>query len=50
MERNLTPGEDFYVTDLDTARGPVRVGAMICYDREFPESARLLMLKGAELT
>ena len=49
MERNLTPGEDFYVTDLDTARGPVRVGAMICYDREFPESARLLMLKGAEL-
>ena len=49
MERNLTPGEDFYVTDLDTACGPVRVGAMICYDREFPESARLLMLKGAEL-
>lgn len=48
-ERNLTPGEDFYVTDLDTARGPVRVGAMICYDREFPESARILMLKGAEL-
>lgn len=28
---------------------PVRVGAMICYDREFPESARLLMLQGAEL-
>ena len=49
VERNLTPGEDFYVTDLDTARGKVRVGAMICYDREFPESARLLMLKGAEL-
>ena len=49
VERNLTPGEDFYVTDLDTACGPVRVGAMICYDREFPESARVLMLKGAEL-
>lgn len=49
VEQNLTPGEDFYVTDLDTACGPVRVGAMICYDREFPESARLLMLKGAEL-
>ena len=49
VERNLTPGEDFYVTDLDTACGPVRVGAMICYDREFPESARLLMLQGAEL-
>ena len=49
VERALTPGEDFYVTDLDTARGKVRVGAMICYDREFPESARILMLKGAEL-
>ena len=22
---------------------------MICFDREFPESARILMLKGAEL-
>ena len=48
-EKNLTPGETFYVTDLDTARGTVRVGSMICYDREFPESARILMLKGAEL-
>lgn len=47
-ERRLTPGEDFYVAALDTARGPVQVGAMICYDREFPESARILMLKGAE--
>ncbi len=49
VERNLTPGEDFYVTELDTACGVVQVGAMICYDREFPESARILMLKGAEL-
>lgn len=49
VERNLAPGEDFYVTDLDTACGEVKVGAMICYDREFPESARILMLKGAEL-
>ena len=49
VERNLTPGEDFYVTDLDTAEGRVKVGAMICFDREFPESARILMLKGAEL-
>lgn len=44
-----TPGEDFYVASLDTAQGQVKVGAMICYDREFPESARILMLKGAEL-
>ena len=35
-ERYLTPGDDFYVAELDTARGSVRVGAMICYDREFP--------------
>lgn len=49
VERNLTPGEDFYAAALDTRWGEVRVGAMICYDREFPESARILMLKGAEL-
>lgn len=49
VERSLTPGEDFYVADLDTACGQIKVGAMICFDREFPESARVLMLKGAEL-
>lgn len=48
-ERRLTPGEDFYVADLQTAQGTVKAGAMICYDREFPESARILMLQGAEL-
>lgn len=49
VEKNLTPGDDFYVCSLNTVCGDVRVGAMICYDREFPESARILMLKGAEL-
>lgn len=49
VERNLTPGDGFFVTELDTAAGPVQVGAMICFDREFPESARILMLQGAEL-
>ncbi len=48
-ERDLACGDGFYTAALDTAAGPVEVGAMICYDREFPESARLLMLKGAEL-
>ena len=48
-ERVLVPGDDFYVADLDTENGIVKVGAMICYDREFPESARILMLKGAEI-
>lgn len=48
-EQRLTKGEEFYVAELDTAQGKVNVGSMICYDREFPESARILMLKGAVL-
>lgn len=48
-EANLSSGDDFYVNDLETEKGTVKVGSMICYDREFPESARILMLKGAEL-
>ena len=48
-ECRLSAGDDFYVADLDTGQGVVKVGAMICYDREFPESARILMLKGAEI-
>lgn len=48
-EKYLTAGNCFPVAGLDTAEGNVRVGAMICYDREFPESARILMLEGAEL-
>ncbi len=49
MERSMTPGDGFHVATLDTAKGPVEVGAMTCFDREQPESARILMLKGAEL-
>lgn len=49
LEKMLSGGEDFYAVDLDIGRGTVRVGAMICFDREFPESARILMLKGAEV-
>ena len=45
----LDAGDDFCVAELDTAKGRINVGSMICYDREFPESARVLMLKGAEL-
>ena len=48
-EKILSSGEEFYVADLDIGRDTVRVGAMICFDREFPESARILMLKGAEV-
>ncbi|HEO72187.1 MAG TPA: carbon-nitrogen hydrolase family protein [Candidatus Hydrogenedentes bacterium] len=49
LETSMTPGDGFYVGELDTRIGPVQVGAMICFDREQPESARCLMLKGAEL-
>ncbi len=48
-EAALSPGEEFYVCELDTKAGLVKTGSMICFDREFPESARILMLKGAEL-
>ncbi len=48
-ESACTPGDDFYVGKLDTAKGKISVGIMICYDREHPESALVLTLKGAEL-
>jgi len=49
LESALTPGEDFEVAELDLGSERVQVGVMICYDREHPESARVLMLKGAEI-
>lgn len=48
-EHLLQPGAGFVTAGLDTAAGPLRLGAMICMDREFPESARVLMLQGAEI-
>lgn len=44
-ESVLEPGTAFKVCDFDG----VKLGLMICYDREYPESARILMLKGAEI-
>jgi predicted amidohydrolase len=49
IERHCASGSGFHVATLATAAGDVEVGAMICYDREFPESARILGLKGAEI-
>lgn len=49
LEKVLSAGDGFRVAELETRRGTVKVGAMICFDREFPESARILMLKGAEV-
>ena len=48
-EAMLEPGDDFYVAELDTGKDTIRFGSMICFDREFPESARILMMKGAEV-
>lgn len=44
-ESLLESGNEFKVCDFHG----VKIGIMICYDREYPESARILMLKGAEL-
>lgn len=44
-EKNIEAGKEFKVCDFDG----VKLGIMICYDREYPESARILMLKGAEV-
>lgn len=38
-------GGAFHVCDFHG----IKLGVMICYDREYPESARILMLKGAEI-
>lgn len=48
-EARLSAGDDFFVADVETGIGNVKIGSMICFDREFPESARILMLKGAEV-
>lgn len=44
-EGDLEHGSTFSVCEFDG----VKIGVMICFDREFPESARVLMLKGAEI-
>ena len=44
-EACLESGDAFQVCDFHG----IKLGIMICYDREYPESARVLMLKGAEI-
>ena len=46
---NCDPGDSFEVCTITGKNGAVRVGAMICADREFPEAATELMIKGAEI-
>ena len=49
MEAYTEPGTEFKTCELDYARGKVKLGTMICFDRDFPESARVLMLQGSEI-
>ena len=49
MEAYTEPGTDFKTCELDYGRGKVKLGTMICFDRDFPESARVLMLQGSEI-
>ena len=44
-EKDVEAGNEFMVCSFDG----IKIGIMICYDREYPESARILMLKGAEV-
>jgi N-carbamoylputrescine amidase len=48
-DSGCSAGNSFPICTLAGAEGDVKVGAMICSDREFPEPASQLMLNGAEL-
>ena len=45
MKKGISRGSDFPVFNLDFGR----VGIMICFDNYFPESARILGVRGAQL-
>ena len=45
IARGISNGNEFPVFDLDFGR----IGIMICFDNYFPETARILGVKGAEL-
>ncbi len=45
MSQGIVPGDDFPVFDLSFGR----VGICICHDLSFPESTRVLGLRGAEI-
>lgn len=49
MEAYTEPGTEFKTCELDYGKGKVKLGTMICFDRDFPESARILMLQGSEI-
>src|SRR5215472_3061308 len=39
-------GHEFSATDIQTSAGPVRVGMMICMDREFPQGGKIAFSRG----
>lgn len=45
VDRFVTPGSVLEVVDV----GGLRLGVLICYDARFPEAARVLTLRGADL-
>jgi predicted amidohydrolase len=52
VDRFTTPGNRLDVFELKSSSDlptDLRIGLNICYDCSFPESARVLMLKGADL-
>ncbi len=46
-ETTLTAGTEYPIATLSYAQGTVRIGALICFDREFPEAARAFENKTA---
>ena len=44
-ENGITPGKDYPVFDTDFGR----IGILICWDNWFPEPARILAIRGAEI-
>lgn len=48
-EKACGRGDAFGSAEIATASGPVRVGLMICMDREYPQAAMQLSAQGVEI-
>ena len=49
MDTGYSRGKEFKVYDIEPAGVPLKLGIMICFDREIVESARVLRLLGADV-
>ncbi|MFC2075873.1 carbon-nitrogen hydrolase family protein [candidate division KSB1 bacterium] len=49
METGYSRGEEFKVYDIEPGGVPLKLGIMICFDREIVESARVLRVLGADV-